>query len=226
MIRKLFITIFSLTLVQHIVSAQNWDNVMYMSNKVGWGENEKFRHTAEFQSRYNEDFGSLESWHLEYVFTYLKSEHLELVPDFRFTRKTGKTEFRPGLGGIYKILYEKSQLLHQVKWQYDKESTGYSSNGVRYGIFYNRAINEKIIASALAGGLFEFGKDFTGFLGLRTGIGAAYILNQAHSINAGYFYGLLNDGTNHYNHIGIFSFQLIINIDKDYKYVPAKYINF
>lgn len=39
-------------------------------------------------------------------------------------------------------------------------------------------------------------------------------------------YGLANDNQGGWDHVGILFIQLIINIDKDYKYVPAKYINF
>jgi hypothetical protein len=227
--RVLFFTLLAFLIQSQFGQAQetdSWDNILYVGNKVGWGENEKYRHTAEFQSRYNNDFGSLEQWHIEYVFSYLYSKNIEVVPDFRFTRKPNRTEFRPGLGGIYKHLYEKAQLVHQVKWQWDKESSGYSSHGLRYAAFYNYVFTEKIVGTVAAGGLFEFGKDFSGFLGLRTGVAAAYVINKAHSINAGYFYGAINDGTGNYSNVGIFSFQLIININKEFKYLPAKYISF
>lgn len=113
-----------------------------------------------------------------------------------------------------------------MKWQADFESSGYSSQGVRYGIFYNYLFTEKLLGSALFGGLFEFGDNFNGFLGLRSGASMAYIFDQAHSLNLGYFYGALNNGDDSYSNIGIISVQLIINIRKDYKYTPAKYINF
>ena len=139
--------------------------------------------------------------------------------------KPDHLEYRPGLGVVYKNLYEKSQLVHQVKYQWDKESTGYSSHGVRYGLFYNYLVKEKILVTGLFGGLFEFGKNYNGFLGLRSGVSVGYVVDHAHSLNAGYFYGLLDRGNHSYTHVGIFSIQLIINIKKDYKYVPARYIN-
>ena len=40
-----------------------WDNILYISNKVAWGS-ETWRHSAEFQTRYKNDFGDLEQWHL------------------------------------------------------------------------------------------------------------------------------------------------------------------
>lgn len=220
----LLLVCFSLISLAQEANTRNWDNIMYVSNKIGWGSNENWRNTAEFQTRFKGDFGELEQWHVEYAATHLKSEHWEFTPDFRFTKKPDHTEYRPGFGAIYKNLYEKSQLVHQVKYQWDKESTGYSSHGLRYGLFYNYAFSEKLLGSALIGGLFEFGKEYNGFLGMRTGVSAAYVMDKAHSINVGYFYGLVDRGDHSYTHMGVLSFQLIINIRKDYKYLPAKYI--
>ena len=203
----------------------NWDNVLYFGNKVAWGS-ESWRQSAEFQTRYNSDFGKLEQWHLEYILTYLMSEHIEIVPDFRFTRKPEHLEYRLGFGIIYKNLFKKSQLVHQLKWQWDKENTAYSSHGLRYAIFYNYVFTKNIVGSAILGGLFEFGKEFTDFLGIRTGLGVAYVFDKAHSVNLGYYYGAINTGNKVYTNLGIVSIQLIINIRKDYKYLPAKYITF
>ena len=204
--------------------SDNWDNVLYFSNKVAWGP-ESWRISGEFQTRYKNDLGELEQWHIELVATYLLSDRVELVPDFRFTRKPDHVEYRPGFGVIYKHLFEKSQLVHQLKWQWDKENTGYSSQGVRYALFYNYVFSEKLVGTFLAGGLFEFGKDFTGFLGLRTGFGLAYVIDHAHSLNIGYFYGAVNTGEG-YTNLGIPSIQIIINIKKGYRYLPAKYYSF
>jgi len=202
----------------------NWDNVMYVGNKVAWGS-ETLRHSTEFQTRYNNDFGSLEQWHLEYIASFLVSKKWELVPDFRFTRKPDRTEYRLGFGVIYKSVFDRSQLVQQVKWQWDKESTGYASHGFRYAIFYNYVFSEHVIGSILAGGLYEIGENFTDFLGIRTGLAVAYVFDKAHSLNAGYFYGAINNGTS-YTNVGIVSLQLIINIRKEYKYLPAKYMTF
>ena len=201
----------------------NWDNVMYASNKFASGF-DHWRHTFEFQSRFNNDLGSLEQWQVEYVASYLYKKNWEIVPDIRFTKKPTRTELRPGLGIIYKNLYPESQIVHQLKYQYDLKGGVNDAHGLRYAIFYNKKVKEKLLLTTFAGALFEFGEDFDGFLGMRTGVSAAYIINHAHSVNIGYFYGLINDKTNNYNNIGIINLQLIININKDYKYLPAKYI--
>lgn len=207
---------------------RNWDNTMYASNKFTYGSSEKWKHSAEFQTRYRNNLSSLEQWHIEYAATYLKNENWEIVPDFRFTVKPTRYEYRPGLGVIYKRVYEekKAQLVHQVKYQYDVRKSGENNtHGVRYALFYNKVVNDELVLTALAGGLFEFGEDFNGFLGLRTGLSAAYVINKAHSVNVGYFYGLVNDRFNNYTNVGVFSLQLIINISRDYKYLPAKYFS-
>ncbi len=204
----------------------NWDNVMYASNKFTYGT-EDWRHSAEFQTRFNDNLSALEQWHIEYAATYLVAKNWEVVPDFRYTRKPNRYEYRPGIGGIYKRIYKESniQLVHQLKYQYDIKEGINNSHGLRYAIFFNKVLSDELILTALAGGIFEFGKNFNGFLGLRTGVSAAYVFNKAHSVNIGYFYGLLNDRSNEYTNIGIISFQLIINISREYKYVPAKYFS-
>ncbi len=205
-----------------------WDNQMYFGNKVGWGGG-KWRQTAEFQTRYKDDVGELEQWHLEYVASYLPSKNFEIVPDFRITRKPGRVDYRPGFGVIYKSLWARSQLVHQVKWQYDIKTGGLNdSQGLRYAIFYNYVFSEKWVGSMVAGTLYEYGDDFTGVLGFRGGPNVSYIINKQHSLSVGYFYGLLNTKVEPttWTNVGIFSVQLIINIRKDYEYLPAKYINF
>ena len=201
-----------------------WDNNLYLSNKFSYGA-DHWRHSVEVQTRFKDDYTALEQWYVEFVASYLISKKWELIPDFRFTQKPIRREYRPGLGIIRKQIFEekKVQLVHQFKYQYDiKDGVG-NSHGIRYAIFYNKVIKDKLIVTGLAGALFELGNDWSGFLGYRTGITAGYIINKAHSINIGYIYGYINDKTNNYGNIGILSFQLVINISKDYKYLPAKY---
>ena len=205
---------------------RNWDNTMFAGNKFTYGSSDKWRHSAEFQTRYKDDLGALDNWLVEYAGTYLYKKNWEIVPDFRFTRKPERYEYRPGIGVIYKSVNEekRTQLVHQVKYQYDIRTEGEpNSHGLRYVAFYNKVINDELVITALAGGLFEYGEEFNGFLGLRTGGSAAYVINKAHSVNIGYFYGLINEKTNDYTNVGVFSLSLIINISRDYKYLPAKY---
>lgn len=217
--------------LQQSVSAQdanggiNWDNTMYVSNKFNYRVDQR-KNSFEFQTRYNNDFSELEQWHLEAATSFFISKKWEIVPDFRFTRKPTRTEYRPGLGVVYKNLFTKSQLVHQVKYQYDIKNGISNSHGMRYAAFYNYLYSEKIILTALAGGLFEMGPDWSGFLGFRGGLSGAYIFDKVHSVNIGYFYGAVNQKNNNYSNIGIFNVQLIINMNRNYKYIPAKYFSF
>ncbi|MFY0628183.1 MAG: DUF2490 domain-containing protein [Reichenbachiella sp.] len=209
-------------------SEDKWDNIMYLTNKVGWGE-DKWRHTLLFQSRYNNNFAGLEQWFVEYAATYLITEHFEIVPDLRFTRRPDRREIRPGMGIIYKNLFEKAQLVHQLKWQYDFKGNGaVDSHALRYAIFYNQVLSEKIIGSFIAGGLYEWGEAFTGIWGVRAGPSVSYVFNKQHLLNVGYLYGLVNtkEEPTRWTNAGILTLSLSINIRKDFTYLPAKYINF
>lgn len=210
---------------QEANSVSGWDNTMYVSNKFNYRKGQR-KNSFEFQSRFNENYGELEQWHLEAASTFLISEKWEVVPDFRFTRKPTRVEYRPGIGAVYKHLFTRSQLVHQVKYQYDIKDGANNSHGLRYAAFYNYLYSEKIILTALGGGLFELGEDWDGFLGYRVGLSGAYVFDEVHSVNLGYFYGMINDKTNNYSNIGIFSIQLIINMNRNYKYIPAKYFSF
>ena len=160
----------------------NWDNILYYSNKLGWGE-DSWRHTVLAQGRFNNNFSTLEQWFLEYAATYLVSERLEIVPDFRLTRKPTRREYRPGFGVIFKNLLPKSQLVHQIKWQYDFKENGVpDSHALRYAVFYNKLLKEKILATFLAGRIYEWGDTFQGFWGMRTGFDVSYIFNHQHRV--------------------------------------------
>ena len=204
---------------------KNWDNNMYTSNKFNFRV-KNWRHSGEFQTRYKNNVSELDQWLVEYAATYYPSENWEFVPDLRFTKKPTRTEYRPGFGVIYKNLFRKSQLVQQVKYQYDIKNGETNTQGLRYVLFYNYLYSDKILFSAISGGLFEFSEDFSGFLGFRGGLSAAYIFDKAHTANIGYFYGLINEKTGDYSNIGVLSLQLIININRNYKYTPAKYFSF
>ncbi len=206
----------------------NWDNILYYSNKLGWGEG-SWRHTMLAQGRFNNNFSTLEQWFLEYAATYLVNPHLEIVPDFRLTRKPNRREYRPGFGIIYKNLLPASQLVHQIKWQYDFKDAGTpDSHALRYAIFYNKKLKDKIIGTFIAGGIYEWGETFTGFWGMRSGFDISYVFNQQHRVAIGWLYGLVNtkEEPTRWVHVGIPTFTIAINIRKDFKYLPANYINF
>ena len=222
-----------LILFVHAALAQDeeldkWDNQFFVGNKVSWG-NDKWRYSAELQSRFIQDFQALDRWYFEGVATYQHSANWEIVPDFRFSIRPDFVEARPGFGIIRKDLIGKEeapnqQLVHQLKYQADIGNNR-TNHGLRYIMFYNYVFNKKLIASGIGGVFYSWKDDYKGFEFIRAGAALAYVLNEQHSINFTYFAGAA-DTSPEWTFSGSFVVQLIINIRKDYKYVPAKYISF
>jgi hypothetical protein len=205
-----------------------WDNQLFLGNKVAAVKGD-WKFSGELQVRLKDNAQSLDRWFLEGVATYMPSEHWELVPDYRLSIKSEHVEHRPGLGILRKDLYgpaenKKHQLVHQLKWQADIGS-GYVDHGLRYVFFYNYVLSEKLIPNVAAGVFYRWSEGYTGVQFFRLGAGLAYILDVKHSLNFSYFIGITDTGTN-WTYQGIPFIQLIININRDYKYVPAKYVNF
>jgi hypothetical protein len=205
-----------------------WDNQLFLGNKVAAVKG-NWKYSGELQVRLKENSQTLDRWYLEGVATYMPSQHWEIVPDYRFSIKSNQLEHRPGFGILRKDLFGpeenlKHQLVHQVKWQADM-GQGYVNHGIRYVFFYNYVLNEKLIPNAAAGVFYRWSEGFTGLQFIRLGAGLAYIIDIKHSLNFSYFLGITDTGTG-WTYQGIPFVQLIININRDYKYVPAKYINF
>lgn len=234
MIRKILYLVLIQLPFGNMITAQEtgdpdrWDNQLFLGNKVAAVKG-NWKFSGELQVRLKNDFRELDRWFLEGVATYMPSRHWEIVPDYRLSIKPANIEHRPGLGILRKDLYgpeenKKHQLVHQLKWQADI-STGYVNHGIRYVFFYNYVLSEKLIPNAAAGIFYRWSEGFTGLQFIRLGAGLAYILDVKHSLNFSYFLGITDTGTN-WTFQGIPFVQLIININRDYKYLPAKYINF
>lgn len=210
-------------------SIDKWDNQFFVGNKVSWG-NDKWRYSGELQSRFIQDFQALDRWYFEGVATYQHSANWEVVPDFRFSVRPDFVEARPGFGIIRKDLIGErddphvQQLMHQVKYQADI-GDGRTNHGLRYIMFYNYVFDKKLIVSGIGGVFYSWKPDYNGFEFIRAGAALGYVLNEQHSINFTYFVGAA-DTSPEWTFAGSFVVQLIINIRKDYKYVPAKYISF
>lgn len=205
-----------------------WDNQFFVGNKVSWG-GDKWRYSGELQSRFIQDAQRLDRWFFEGVATYQHSANWEIVPDFRFSVRPEFVEARPGFGIIRKVLIGKEgapnqQLVHQVKYQADIGNKR-TNHGLRYIMFYNYVFNKKVIATGIGGVFYSWKPDYNGFEFIRAGAALGYVLNEQHSINLTYFVGAA-DTSPEWTYSGSFVVQLIINIRKDYKYVPAKYISF
>ena len=168
---------------------------------------------------------SLDNWFLEGVATYMLSEDIEIVPDFRISIKPDKVEYRPGMGVIYKINKSDFQFVNQLKWQIDIDPKNLYNNTLRYAIFINRKFNDKLVANFPFGALYKQKADFKGFDFVRLGPGLGYIINKQHTINFNYLLSVTNN-TQFWEWAGIPVVQLVININKGYIYVPAKYLSF
>ncbi len=223
-----FILIASTTLLkgQNVESDANWDNLIYFGNKVTWGK-KQWMNSGELQVRLQDDHQKLLQWQLEYVGSYFLSKHIEIVPDFRYTIKPDRKEFRPGLGVVLKHMTKKGQFAHQIKGQIDFKSEGEITQVIRYFPSYNHIFSEKWIGSVLAGAYYKFTKDRNDIELVMAGVNAAYVMNKQHTLNLSYVYGRqLQFATDEYLNFGILMARLIININKEYDYLPAKYINF
>jgi hypothetical protein len=209
-------------------SPDKWDNQLFLGNKVATAVG-NWKFSGELQVRLKDNAQSLDRWFLEGVATYFLSKHWEIVPDYRFSIKPDKVEHRPGFGIVRKDLLGKEnnkihQLVHQIKWQADIDKDSFD-NGLRYVFFYNYILNQKLVPNAAAGLFYRWSEDFTGIQFYRVGLGLSYIIDVKHSLNFSYFVGFTDTGTE-WTMQGIPLIQLIINLDTEYRYIPAKFINF
>jgi len=204
----------------------NWDNQMYLGNKLSWGKN-KWKYSGELQVRLEDNFQALDIWYFEFVSNYLISKDFEIVPDLRFTVKPTRIEFRPGLGVLFKELDTKVQFVNQVKWQLDLPTEGEIGNAMRDVVFMNYKLNEKMITTLVAGFIYRWWPSWNGFQYIRVGPGFSYIFDEKHILNFSYFVGVENN-TKNWLWAGIPMIQLVINISKKdkYTYTPAYYFDF
>ncbi len=202
----------------------NWDNQAYLSNKISFGKN-KWKYSFELQTRLKDNFQQLDNWFVEFVSNYMISKHFEIVPDFRFTIKPDKVEYRLGLGALYKKTTDKVQFVNQVKWQLDVDSHGKIGNAAREVVFLNYPVNDKIVTTLVAGFIYRWWSDWHGFQYIRVGPGITYRFDAKHTLNFSYFVGVENR-KGHWLWAGIPLVQLVINVSKKYKYTPAYYFNF
>jgi len=202
----------------------NWDNQIYMGNKVAGGTG-SWRYSGEWQVRLEDNMQQLDNWFVEGAVNYLYSKKLEIVPDFRFSIKPTEVEFRPGFGILFKHIFRRTQLVHQVKWQVDADNSGNWDNGLRYAVFVNHKIATSAMITFAAGAFYRWQKNFNGFQYIRFGPGVSYIVDFRHTLNFNYLISATNKG-NYWAWAGIPVVQLVINIGRRYRYVPAKYYNF
>ena len=223
----------------NLLKAQNaepidrWDNWFLLGNKIVFGGTGDFKHSHEIQFRVKDNMQSLDQWFYEGVFTYSPNERWEIVPDFRAAIKPTKFDFRPAFGIIRKYYLGKeenkyiTQLVQQMKYQVDIDSDGNVRHGLRYVLTYNRIINEHFIISGLLGPFYRWSKSLSGIEFVRGGPVFTYIFDSIHTVSFAPLFGAGNlGGDDGWAYSFTPMVQLIIRVNKDYKYQPAKYINF
>lgn len=216
---------FSEKLYAQTDAVPKWDNQLFLGNKVAWGKY-NWTYSGELQVRLKDNAQALDRWFLEAVVSYLPSKRWELVPDYRMSVKPEEVEHRPGMGVLYKKLYERSQLVHQFKWQADIVHNEEVEHGLRYILFYNYKFSDNFLGLLAGGGFYRWSEDFSGIQFFRAGTGVSWVMDVKHTINLNYFFGAQNFGDNEWAFQGQVFIQLVMRINKDYKYFPARYLNF
>ncbi len=173
-------------------SSGNWDNQIYIGNKVAAAKG-NWRFSGELQVRLEDNMSQLDNWYLEGVATYMLSEKIEIVPDFRLSIKPDEVEYRPGLGVIYKFTTSDFQFVNQLKWQIDFDNRNHQDNGLRNAIFVNRKLTDKLISNFAFGAFYRWKEDWNGLQFIRFGPGLSYVISKQHTINFNYFFSAENN---------------------------------
>lgn len=205
-----------------------WDYWFIMGNKVVFGGVNHWKNSNEIQWRADNNLQSLNTLMFETVLTYSPNSHWEIVPDLRFSVRSNQTQWRPGFGIVRKDYFGEKvhQLVHQVKWQADIGTLN-TTQAIRYAPAYNVVINHKHVVGGIAALLYQWGNEYDNRLTfIRFGPTYALIFDKVHTLSIVPAFGLENLGNNEW--VGSFTpiVQLIIRVNKNYKYKPARYINF
>ena len=207
----------------------DFDYWLIMGNKVVFGGQNRWKHSHEIQWRASDNVRALNTIFYEAVVTYSPNEQIEFVPDFRYSRRPLGREFRPGMGIVFKKTWKerKLQFVQQVKWQADIRDYASNSQAMRYVPTVNKVINDKYVVGLIAAVLYQWGSDFDDrFNFVRYGPSVGIVFDQVHTLNFTPAFGAENLGDGLWRHSFTPIFQLILRVNKEYKYVPARYINF
>lgn len=208
--------------------SNTWDNFLYVGNKVAWSA-DSWRFNTELQIRLKDNTQALEYYYLEAVASYMPSKYWEIVPDIRFSVYPDHLEVRPGIGVLFKLTWNnRHQFVQQAKWQSDFPIWDSDKHGLRYVIFYNYLLNNKVFLVSGAGIFYRISDAFTNLKFIRTYIGTQLNFSDAHSLSVSYMLNFTNydpDGFA-WGHSGGPTLVYTIRFKDDYKYVPARYVNF
>jgi len=226
----LYIIFFSILwlLIISGISAATVDGQLFSGIKMSKAL-EQWRFTGEYQIRLNENLTELDNHYLEFTFPYMPSKHWEIVPDLRFSLYSDRFEFRPGFGVLYKLSWGKKiyvkQLIQQVKWQTDIESTGRIKHGLRYAVFYNQMLNKKIMFNSGAGALYRWADNYNGLQFIRMIAGIVYIFDSTHSLTINPYLGMEDP----FGQLEVTPGLVLIasiQLKGNSKYRPARYLSF
>lgn len=221
--------LFNLTITAQ-ESPEKWDYWLVLSNRVNVDGGEKWRYTHDFQWRANNNVKSLNVIFYETSFFYSPNRKWDLVPDLRISSFSNREEIRPGLALIRKQFWGKdssninNSFAHQLKYQADINKFE-TRHAFRYVLFYNHKINEKIFIGALGGGLYRWGKHFSGVEMIRFGGNFGFIFNEYNTFVFTQAIGIENNGIN-ITYAFFPMMQLTIRVKKDYKYKEALIFSF
>ena len=233
-----FFTLFILTLLVGFKSQSlaqttepdtSWDNWLIMGNKVVFGGQNQYKHSHEIQWRAENNFTALNTLLYEAVFTYSPNERWEIVPDFRYSLKPTRRETRLGFGIVRKDYIGEgvTQIAQQVKWQGDFKSEGDYTMAVRYVPSISHIINDKYIVGGLVAAVYQWGPSFPPSIAfIRAGPTFGMIFDDVHTLSIVPAFGADNLGEYGWAYSFTPIVQLIIRVNKNYKYLPARYINF
>ena len=204
-----------------------WDYWLIMGNKVVFGGVNKWKNSHEIQWRADNNLQELNTLLYETVVTYSPNSSWEIVPELRLSVRPNQTQVRPGFGIVRKDYFgeKQSQLAHQFKWQMDIGNQ--TTQAVRYSPSFSVVIKEKYVVGGLAAFLYQWGTEYDNRLTfIRFGPSFALIFDKVHTLSIVPAFGVENLGTGEW--VGSFTpiLQLIIRVNKNYKYLPARYINF
>ncbi|MDX8339046.1 DUF2490 domain-containing protein [Draconibacterium sp. IB214405] len=205
-------------------STDKWDNELWTGARLVMGQS-KWIYSVEYQTRFSQDMRQLDRWYLEGAARYLAGNHFEIVPDFRYSIRTSANECRFGTGVIYKTMFKRLRFINQFKAQIDIPVGKSTSYGIRNIIYFNYLLNEKWTPYIGGGPLYRIGERYTGFEVIRFGGGFHYKIDPKHLVSLNYYVGSRDTGEEILWN-GVLFIQFTFTLNKEFRYVPAKTIDF
>tara|TARA_B100000809_G_C15133504_1_gene529499 strand:+ start:3173 stop:3874 length:702 start_codon:yes stop_codon:yes gene_type:complete len=226
----LFLFLLTLTGFSQEEEIDYWDHWFILSNKVQFDGGEKWRHSHDFQWRANDNVKSLERIFYEGAFIYSPNSKWDLFPDLRISSKPTEIELRPGFGVSRKTywggdsLRKGHSLVQQLKYQSDITANEVQ-HGIRYILFYNYFLSEKVLIGALGGGFYRWSAEFSGAQFYRVGGSISFLFNDYNTLSIIEAIGFENQGA-YWTYAHFPMVQLTIRIRKNYKYRETMIFSF